>query len=296
MALRKLESTSRHLQYDDLDPYARVRVEKADPEGTVLLDSPHSGSFYPSEFEHACSRALLRSTEDALVHELFAEGPRLGATLIHALFARSFIDVNRSTEDLDAELVEGTSAPSSEKALVGIGLIWRHINGVPIYSRQLTQEEVRHRVAMYWRPYRETLNSAWDSIVDRHGFGVHLNCHSMPSRDFLYQGPFQGVMPYDFIVGNRGGTTASKRLTQLVVDHLRSRGWKVAVNLLFSGADIVKCMGAPVSGRHSVQLEINRALYLEESSGERLPSFFQLKDEMTELVRRLLLLRGSADL
>jgi N-formylglutamate deformylase len=108
----------------------------------LVLDSPHSGTQYPEDFEPAVPRELLRQAEDSFVDELYASGPSLGATLIAARFPRSYIDPNRSLLDIDTSLLDAPwpgPAAASRKTQLGIGLIWRVLDtGEPIYARRLS--------------------------------------------------------------------------------------------------------------------------------------------------------------
>ena len=151
----------------------------------VVLDSPHSGTEYPADFGAAVPRSALRQAEDAFVDELYACGPRLGATLVAARFPRSYIDPNRSVLDVDTSLLEAPwpgPAAASRKTQLGIGLIWRVLDsGEPIYSRKLSVEEVRRRITDFHQPYQKAVKDALDSVHRHFGSVWHVNCHSMPA-------------------------------------------------------------------------------------------------------------------
>lgn len=271
---------------------APVDVLRAVPEGPVLLDSPHSGTHYPDDFGHACDRELLRHTEDAFVDELFGFGPALGATLVKANFPRSYIDANRSASDIDplqlnldeAAALEG---PVSAKSQLGMGLVWRLVDGRPIYDRVLTRAEIRHRIDGYWRPYQEAVLLAWVRITETYGHGIHLNCHSMPSWSRLYAPPLDGRMPYDFVIGDRDGSTASPAVTRRVVAFLRARGWSVGVNHPFKGVELVRLTGEPQRNRHSLQIEINKSIYMDESTRRKHEGFARVQHDLRGLVEAL---------
>lgn len=247
-------------------PTGPVEELRAQQECALLLDSPHSGTHYPADFDHACERSLLKLTEDAHVDTLFGFAPLLGATLLRARFPRCYIDVNRPIDDVDPLLLDPRAKPGhlTDKSRLGMGLVWRLVNGQAIYRRPLTACEVQHRVDAYWRPYHAALDAAWARITRRHGWGIHLNCHSMPSASPHYPPPLDGRMPYDFIIGTRDHTTASPGLAQHVAQLLRGHGWRVAVNEIFKGVELIARTGSPQQDRHALQIEVNKRLYMDE--------------------------------
>jgi len=257
----------------------------------VVLDSPHSGRDYPADFDYACPLARLRRAEDFLVDRLFAFAPALGAELICASFPRSYLDVNRAPDDIDPELLSADErhdlAPSASSDR-GIGLIWRLLGAdEPIYGRLLTRAEVDERVNCCWEPYHAALERAISAAQRRHGYSLHLNCHSMPSHSRLYGAERNQVMPFDFLVGDRDGTTSSTAVTQWVVTLLRSEGFVVGVNEIVKGAELVRRYGGPSNHRHSILLEINRKLYMDEQRGVAHPGFSRLQPTLRRLVRGL---------
>ena len=252
----------------------------------VVFDSPHSGTNYPSDFNHVVPTETLRRAEDMYVDELFASAPAYGATLIAAQFPRSYIDPNRSLEDLDPELLhDGWPDPvqPGEKARLGHGLIWRLCPpDMNLYVDKLSADEVKGRIDGYWRPYHETLRGALDSLYERFDAVWHVNCHSMPSST---RGPFlNGAGHTDFVLGDRDGTTASPDFVHYVRDCLRDMGHTVKVNDPYKGVELVRAYSDPARDRHSLQIEINRALYMDEVSFERLPQFTDLRVTLDRLI------------
>ena len=252
----------------------------------VVFDSPHSGSTYPSDFNHIIPIDKIRRAEDMYVDELFEDAPDHGATLIAAQFPRSYIDPNRSLEDLDPELLAeswpGVVRPG-EKARLGHGLIWRLCPpDMNLYIEKLSPEQVRRRIDGYWRPYHEALRQTLDDLYDRFDAVWHVNCHSMPS---MARGPFLngGAQP-DFVLGDRDGTTASPDFVHLVRDRLHGMGYSVKINDPYKGVELVRAYSDPARGRHSLQIEINRAIYMDEVTFERLPRFRELKADIGRLI------------
>lgn len=255
----------------------------------VVFDSPHSGSNYPSDFNHVVPMEKIRRAEDMYVEELFSSAPQFGATLIAALFPRSYIDPNRSLQDLDPELLTETwpdPIRPGEKARLGHGLIWRLCPpDMNLYIEKLSPDVVRTRIEQYWRPYHDALREALDGLYERFDAVWHINCHSMPSAT---RGPFlNGGGQADFVLGDRDGTTASPDFLHLVRDTLRSLGYSVKVNDPYKGVELVRAYSNPGRGRHSLQIEINRALYMDEVTFERLPQFVGLKNSLDRVIEAI---------
>ena len=263
----------------------RRPVEPALP---LVFDSPHSGTDYPEDFEHIAPLKALRQAEDTFVDELYAAAPEHGATLLRAIFPRSYVDPNRAAEDLDVGLMDGEwdgpLAPS-HKCKLGLGLLWsRYPPGLPLYGRKLSVEEVRNRIENFHRPYHDTLAQALDATHERFGVVWHINCHSMPalSNEMAEEGP--GVSRPDFTLGDRNGTTCAPELTEVVRAALSARGYEVTLNDPYMGAELVRAWSAPGAGRHSLQIEINRRLYMDEDTFEKTEGFDGLRAHLTELI------------
>lgn len=155
----------------------------------VVLDSPHSGVFYPDDFRHCCDFAMLRSAQDTHVEKLYDFAPAMGVAWIEALFPRSYLDANRNLTEIDVTLFDEawpdaveTDAAALAKVNLGKGLIWRCTDdGAPLYDRKLTVAEVRKRIDSCWKPYHLAVASAIEAAHARHGYSIHVNCHSMPA-------------------------------------------------------------------------------------------------------------------
>jgi N-formylglutamate deformylase len=252
---------------------APVKVKAPAPgsELPAIYDSPHSGRNYPADFQPAIPIEALQGYEDRLVDHLIRDAPDHGIAVLAATFPRSYIDPNRGIDDLDP-LVVGDDwshslnpTPHSE---LGLGLVFRTgLEGRPIYEKPLGREEVVERIENYWLPYHEALEDALRTAQARWGQVWHIAWHSMrPVGD--EQSPDAGEERADFVVSDRDGTSAEPAFTDFAVDSLRGLGHRVAVNHPFKGGYITQSHGRPEDGRHSLQIEINRALYLDLDSLE----------------------------
>jgi N-formylglutamate amidohydrolase len=253
----------------------------------LVVDSPHSGRDYPSDFAYICPSQLLRQTEDFLVDELVAGASGAGATTIAATFPRSYIDVNRAENDIDpAVLADAWDAPLvlSERTALGLGLVRRLcMTGVPVYAAPLPASEVKRRIEKFYRPYHAALTAAINQRLEHFGSCVLLNCHSMPSRS-----QDEGNTPRpDFILGDRNGVSCDLSVTRKVADLLHDMGYSVALNAPYKGMEIVRRHGMPETGRHALQIEINRRLYMDERKLEKHDGFAVLKSNLTELFAAL---------
>lgn len=252
----------------------------------VVFDSPHSGVIYPKDFDYICPLAALRQAEDAYVEELFAAAPDHGATLLYALFPRSYIDVNRAPDDIDPMLLDG-SWPGilrpSEKSAAGLGLIrWQIRPGRPMYDGRLTVAEVMERIDRYYRPYHFQAAEILNGLADRFGAAWLVDCHSMPSVG-LPSGR-RGRSGVDFVIGDRDGSSCEWEFVDFIVSRLRGMGYSVALNQPYKGVEMVRRYGEPSRGRHAVQLEINRSLYMHEETLEKSAGFDGLRRDMSALI------------
>ena len=262
----------------------------------LVLDSPHSGVDYPDDFRHACDPLALRRAEDTHVEKLYDFAPALGVAWVEALFPRSYLDVNRNTTEIDVALFDEpwpdpleTDAKALSKVRLGKGLVWRITDeGVPIYERRLSVQEVQSRIERCWRPYHRAVAAAIDAAHARHSYSIHLNCHSMPAVAATHSTDFPGLVHADFVIGDRDGTSADPALSRKVCEHLQSLGYSVSYNHPYKGVELVRRYGDPAHHRHSLQVEINRRLYMDEQTLAPHEGFEPLKRNLCSLVELLL--------
>ncbi len=256
----------------------------------IVFDSPHSGLDWPPDFQPSAPRAAVLSTWDAYVDELWGGAPAHGATLISARFPRAYVDANRAADDLDPALL-ATPWPgplaTSDYSRRGMGLIRRFaLPDIPMYAQPLAVEAVRHRLAAYYQPYRAALRARLDELYAGHGAVWHVNCHSMKSRG-NGMNTDNGELRPDFVVSDRLGRTADPAFTRWVAEFFLGRGFSVKINDPYRGGDLVGTHGDPARRRQSIQIEINRALYMDEAAFVRGPRFAEIRSELTGFVRAM---------
>ena len=262
----------------------------------LVLDSPHSGTAYPADFAFACDFTTLRRAEDTHVEKLYDFAPALGVAWVEAHFPRSYLDANRDTTEVDTTLFDApwphpvaTDDQVLSKVRLGKGLVWRCTDdGIPIYNRALTVAEVQARITNCWRPYHAAVGQAIDAAHARHGYSIHLNCHSMPAVASTHATEFPGLVHADFVIGNRDGSTSSGPLALFICEHLRSRGYSVEYNHPYKGVELVRRYGDPAQQRHSIQVEINRKLYMDEETLSVHAGFAPLQASLRSMVELLL--------
>jgi N-formylglutamate amidohydrolase len=269
------------------DPNASLRITEPQAEpAPVVFDSPHSGTDYPDDFGTIAPLSILRRSEDAFVDELFAAAPRHGAPLIAARFPRIYIDPNRDLTDLDPAMLDGAwpdPLVPSRKTELGVGLVWRIMPpDSRLYDRLLSVAEVRTRIERCWKPYHHAVATAIDQTHRRFGKVWHVNCHSMPAMGNAASedGP---VPRAEFVLGDRDGTTCEADFTAFVAGALRDMGYDVKINEPYKGVELVRRYSDPARGRHSLQLEINRKLYMDEARIEKSGGFAQVQADMGKL-------------
>jgi len=258
----------------------------------LVLDSPHSGTTYPPDFASSAPFAALRTAEDTWVDDLWSDAIDMGVPLIAAAFPRAYIDANRSLEEIDQQLLDQPwpePVPDSPKVKLGKGLIWRMLDdGTPLYDRKLSLDEVRHRIDACWKPYHAQVARLIDQAHTRHGKVWHINCHSMPSVAGAYATDKPGLVHPDFVLGDRDGSTSDPAFREFVAEWLRKRGYGVSVNDPYKGVELVRAFGRPADGRHSLQIEINRKLYMDEATLRPSAGYSTLKADLRDLTAALL--------
>ena len=234
---------------------------------SVLFASPHSGRDYPDSFvaRSVLDTRVLRSSEDAFVDELFASAPAHGAALLAARYPRAYVDLNRDCDELDPALIRSLRrAAPNPRITSGLGVIPRVVaGGRAIYAGRLSRDEAEDRLSQVWRPYHAALRALVDETRALFGEAVLIDCHSMPHEAIAgYAAP--GRPCPEVVLGARFGASAGGAITERVEAAFADAGLRVARNTPFAGAFIAQQYGRPAQGCHVIQVEIDRALYMDE--------------------------------
>ncbi|WP_117195843.1 N-formylglutamate amidohydrolase [Rhizobium terrae] len=257
----------------------------------MVFDSPHSGLDMPQDFHPAVTVERVRVAADTHVDDLFESAPAIGAPLLKAHFPRSFLDVNRSLRDMDTQLVSGEwPHPTRESGTAkrGMGLMWRFAWGnEPMYAAPMSVAEAEARIGKYWQPYHHHLAMLLNAVYARFGKVYHINCHSMTAVGHEISSDPPGTVRADICLGDLHGASSSQEFVALIAETLKAEGLDVALNRPFRGAELVTAYSNPAHGRHSVQFEINRKLYMDEATRERSPGYEKLKDVFARMNRVL---------
>ena len=257
----------------------------------LIFNAPHSGRAYPPRFV-AASRLdplTLRRSEDAFVDELFAGAADVGAPLLRALFPRAFLDANREPYELDPRMFDGRlpafANTRSTRVVSGLGTIPRLVGeGLDIYAGALAVEEAARRIASLYLPYHAALKGLLDEARGRWGVAYVVDCHSMPSQ---LLGPKAEKLDMDIVLGDRHGGASEPGLMDAMATALQARGYRVARNKPYAGGFITEHYGKPTQGAHVVQIEINRALYMDERRIEKTAGFAALARDIAGLCAEL---------
>jgi N-formylglutamate amidohydrolase len=250
------------------DPDLQPPFEAIEPPRLVaplVFNSPHSGSHYPRDFL-AASRLdpqTLRRSEDAFVDELFLPCVALGAPLLRARFPRAFLDLNREPFELDPRMFDGPLPDSvntrSLRVAAGLGTIPRVVGDAqPIYRDRVSVADALARIATLHHPYHQRLTGLVDRTRARFGVAILVDCHSMPST-------LADAGALDIVLGDRFGASAAPWAVEALESALLARGYRVRRNKPYAGGYITEHYGLPAAGRHAVQIEVNRALYMDEA-------------------------------
>lgn len=256
----------------------------------IVFNSPHSGSVYPETFlkMSRIDVAALRRSEDSFMDELIGHLPQHGFPVMRVHFPRSFVDVNREPYELDPRMFTGR-LPSyantrSMRVAGGLGTIPRVVgDGQDIYRERIDVDAALARIETLYKPYHRALRRLLARAHHAHGAALIVDCHSMPSVGVTRDEPRRP----DVVIGDRYGTSCAPMLTDVVEAVLRDRGYSVGRNKPYAGGFITEHYGNPPSGMHAIQIELNRAIYMDERRRERGPRFTQIAEDFTSLANAL---------
>lgn len=261
------------------------------PGGPVVFASPHSGRDYPRAFleQSLLDPRSLRSSEDAYVDRLIADAPALGVPLIAARAPRAFVDLNRAADEFDPLAVEDVGrGAANPRVAAGLGVIPRVVaNGRAIRRNRISRAEAEARLDACWRPYHRALGDIIGATRARAGGAVLIDWHSMPHEAIAHLAPgARGAHP-EVVLGDRFGAAAAPEISAAVEAAFRAAGFRVARNTPFAGAHVAQAYGRPAEGLHVVQVEIDRALYLDEARIEPHAGFEALRARLGPVLAAL---------
>lgn len=266
----------------------------------LVFASPHSGRDYPDAFlaQSALDPLTLRKSEDSFIDEVFAAAPELGAPLIRAHFPRAYVDPNREPYELDprmfADILPDWVNTASPRVAAGLGTIARVVaNGAEIYRDRLTFAEAVARIDRCYHPYHAALGQLIEDTRRRFGLCLLVDCHSMPSVG----GPMErdaGEARVDIVLGDCFGASAAPGVIATAEAAFRTLGYRVARNTPYAGGFTTRHYGRPAERVHALQIEINRALYMDEATVTRKPNLARLAREMADVIAMLGTIDGLA--
>jgi N-formylglutamate amidohydrolase len=274
---------------DEFDPPFEI-IEPVESRGPVVFNSPHSGLIYPREFLNASrlDMVTLRRSEDCFVDQLFAGVVTRGYPLMRAHFPRCYVDVNREPYELDPRMFDGR-LPSfantrSMRVAGGLGTVARVVGDAQeIYGERIPVDDALRRIECLYKPYHRTLRRLFTRVHREFGAAVLVDCHSMPSS----AGNKDDRPRADIVLGDRYGTSCVGIVAEVIEESLIGLGYAVSRNKPYAGGFITEHYGNPAAGLHAIQLEINRALYMDERRFERIAGFDQVAADLEQLSDRL---------
>ena len=249
----------------------------------ILFDSPHSGLYKPDDFNYACSEHDIDSLADLFIDELFHETPQMGYTFLRAECSRAYIDFNRTLEDIDLNLLSDIwpyPIARNGRSQYGVGLVFRSAGEKEIYQNKICAQDIQQRINEYYIPYHKALNAQIDALYRDFQDVIHINCHSFPSKSSYRKLP-------DIVLGDRLGTTCAPHIIKGLQSIIEAYGYEVAINHPYQGQAIIQSIGAPTKGIHSVQIEINRKLYMNEQKQKKSRNFNKLKNDINEISQKV---------
>ena len=243
--------------YSPLDIYAASGA--ASP---VVISCPHAGRSYPGSMLIQAAQPLeeLRGLEDFGVDCLISELATSGLPTVINRVARAYLDVNRAESAIDAAMFSGAveAPPPCHHVRAGYGLIPKLTSSRrPIYERRLPATEIAARTEFVHRPYHDALTRLLEAAQQRHGRSLLVDMHSMPAFDRL-----NNRLP-DIICGDGYGGTLDRETANALTGFLQHCGLSVTWNHPYAGGFITRSNGDARGTRQSVQIEINRAVYMD---------------------------------
>lgn len=253
----------------------------------VLFASPHSGSYYPEPWaQNARLNAKdLRRSEDMFVDALFSRVPQNGAGFYQATISRAYVDLNRSRDELDADLIKGVRVQSRNlRVQSGLGVIPRVVGPkLDIHSHKISRQEAENRLRAVWDPYHEGLQAQLEALPEA-PFKVLVDCHSMPQAAL----EMCRIPKIDINLGTLSGRSCAPWVVSAMEEALVRQGFNVGRNLPYAGAYVMSAYGRPSEGVHAIQIEVARRLYMDEETLSKSDAFVPFRHRLTEAMYQFL--------
>jgi len=276
---------------DDLTRPPFEILMPADHRAPIVFNSPHSGRYYPETFlkRSRLDPLTIRRSEDMMVDELFRPVVGCGAPLVRAVYPRAYLDVNREPFELDPKMFSGRLPPfansQSLRVAGGLGTIPKVVcDAATIYPAPWPVDHALQRIDAIYRPYHDALRRLLAETHVAFASAILIDCHSMPS--ILRSG--EGKLRPDFVLGDRFATSCMPALVERAASCLRSLGYTVCRNRPYAGGFITEHYGRPRRGLHALQIEVNRALYMDEVNLELHSGFGKLQSNLTILAESMI--------
>ena len=260
----------------------------------AVFNSPHSGRFLPEALVQASrlTPEALRQSEDCFVDELFTSCQNFGAPMLRALTSRAYVDLNREPYEMDARMfledLPGYMNPGSSRVASGLGTVPKLVaEGVEIYRGKIHLADALARVEKIYRPYHRTLTALLNEAYNATGFVLLVDCHSMPASAVANLKP-QHHGTVDVVLGDRFGAACNSEIAGEAEKLLAQAGFEVLRNRPYAGGFITETHGAPRHNRHALQIEINRALYMDEPRMEKSKAFAEVQAAVQSVIEKLL--------
>ena len=264
----------------------------------VVFASPHSGRHYPAAFlsQTVLDSHEIRSSEDAFVDQLYQDAPDFGATLMTATYPRAYLDLNRAADELDPALIHGVPKRTPNPRInSGLGVIPRVVaRSRAIYRGKLSGAEAQHRIKSVWEPYHCALQNLLNQRRAEFGQAILVDCHSMPSEAVANVVHHSTRTP-EVILGDRFGASASGAVVDRIEAAFQDAGFYVLRNAPFAGAYVAKHYGRPAHGQHCVQVELNRALYMDEAQITPRADFDAFRAVLNNVIRDIAQIGQASD-
>jgi N-formylglutamate deformylase len=269
------------------EPGVFLHHEPTAPAVPLIVDVSRSGREYPALYRSPLPFTVVHDNVSMYVDELWSHAPRVGATLLYCCFPNTWVDVNRNEADMDPAVVDGKwpyELKPTPRTLEGLGLIKTKARyGEPFQERKLTVAEIEHRLALYYRPYHAELKRVVDTLYARFGVLRQISCHCMSAVGAPTH-PDAGKLRADFCVSDLKGKTASKEAMELVVETLRSYGYSVSINEPYVGNELIGRHGNPARGIDSIQVEINKKLFMDTKTFGKTAGFDKVQADLGKLL------------